>query len=79
MLSYERASNLLMNDTCIAKIGQVVLELLLPKVTTGNPHRIWKLSFSDFSKSPLVKNGVVWFFLCCLNTVCSRKMKLSDL
>ena len=34
---------------CIAEISQAVLELLLSKVTTGNPHRSRKLSFSDFS------------------------------
>ena len=44
--------NLLNNDICIAEIGQAVLE---SKVVTGNPHRSWKLSFSDFSNAPLVQ------------------------
>ena len=52
--SYKRVLNLLNNDICIAEIGQAVLELLQSKFGTGNPHRSRKLSFSDFSKSPLV-------------------------
>ena len=51
---YKRALNLLNNDICIVEIGQAVLELLRSKVATESPHRSRKLSFSDFSNSPLV-------------------------
>ena len=49
-----RVLNLLENDVCIAEISQAILELLRSKVETGNPHGSRKLSFSDFSNSPLV-------------------------
>ena len=54
MLSYKRVLNLMNNDICIAEISQAVFELLRSEVMTGNPHRSRKLSFSDFSNSPLV-------------------------
>ena len=54
LLSYKKALNLLNNDICIAEISQAVLELLRSEVEKGNPHRSRKLSFSDFSNSPLV-------------------------
>ena len=54
MLSYKRVLNLMNNDICIAEISQTVFELLRSEVMTGNPHRSQKLSFSDFSNSPLV-------------------------
>ena len=54
LLSCKRALNLLNNDICIAEIGQAVLESLRSKVATRDPHRSRKLSFSDFSNSPLV-------------------------
>ena len=59
LLLYKRALNLLNNDICIIEIGQAVLELLLSKVVTGNPHRSRKLSFSDFLNSPLVSQNDV--------------------
>ena len=54
LLLYKRALNLQDNDICIAEVGRAVLELLRSKVATGNPRRSRKLSFSDFSYSPLV-------------------------